>query len=107
LLEGRQPFGALECEQVFCQDRAVFLSGISVPDRDVLDFARQLRTAGFDAEAEKLEDAHRNEIKLLGLAIPEREAVLRVLDDCPDGSLAELRAVILRDVTWFRQQGLA
>jgi hypothetical protein len=85
----------------------VFLSGISVPDREVLDLARRLRATGFDEEAEKLEDAHRREVRILALEIAEREAILRALEECPDGSLAELRATILRDVTWFRQQGLA
>jgi hypothetical protein len=87
--------------------RRVWLSGIPIPDRDVLDLARRLRVIGFDEEAERLEDAHRREIVILGLEITEREAVLRALEDCPDGPLAELRAVILRDVTWFRAQGLA
>jgi hypothetical protein len=84
----------------------VFRSGISVPDRDVLDLARRLRAAGFDTEADRLEDAHRREIVILGLEITEREAILRVLEDCPP-SFTELRATILRDVTWFRRQGLA
>jgi hypothetical protein len=75
----------------------VFLSGISVPDRTVLDLARRLRIAGYDIEAEKLEDAYRNEIRLLGLEITEREAILRALEDCPDGPLADLRATVLRD----------
>jgi hypothetical protein len=84
----------------------VFLRGIGIPDRDVLDLARRLRATGYD-EADKLEDAHRREIVILALEIPEREAILRALEDCPDGPLAELRAVILRDITYFRQQGLA
>jgi hypothetical protein len=69
----------------------VFLSGISVPDREVLDLARRLRATGFDEEAEKLEDAHRREVRILALEIAEREAILRALEECPDGSLAELR----------------
>jgi hypothetical protein len=85
----------------------VFLSGISVPDRDVLQLARRLRGAGFDDEAERLENALRDEIKLLGLEIPEREAVLRALDEYPEGSLSELRAVILKDITYLRRKGLA
>jgi hypothetical protein len=34
------------------------------------------------------------------------EALLRVLEECRP-QLAEFRATLLRDVTWFRRQGLA
>jgi hypothetical protein len=86
---------------------AVFRCGIPIPDRDYLDIARRLRAAGFDDEAERLEDALRNEITVLRLEITEREAILRALADCPDVVLAERRARILRDVAWSRQHGLA
>jgi hypothetical protein len=84
---------------------ACFSGGIGIPDRDVLALAPTAPSRRLRGRAEKLEDAHRNEIRLLGLEIPEREAILRALEECPDGPLAELRAVILRDVTWFRAAG--
>jgi len=72
------------------------LAGIPVRDQDVLELARLLRDAGFDETAEKLEEGYDRETKILALTIPEREAILRALEDCPDG-LAELRTVRLRE----------
>jgi hypothetical protein len=39
------------------------------------------------------------------LTIPDREAVVRVLEDCPD-ELAELRGVLLREHEWRRHEEL-
>jgi hypothetical protein len=38
-------------------------------------------------------------VKVLALTAPEREAILRGLEDCPD-RLAELRGVLLREHAW-------
>jgi uncharacterized protein with PIN domain len=69
------------------------LRGIPVRDHDVLELARLLREAGFDETAETVEDAYDQEVKVLALTITDREAILRTLDDPPDG-LAELRVVL-------------
>ena len=53
-----------------------------------------LRDTGFEDLAERLEDAYDLETEVLALTIPEREAIIRALDDPPDG-LAELRGVLL------------
>ena len=71
----------------------MMLAGLRVRDADVLELARLLRAAGFDAVAERLEDAHDLETKVLALTIGDREAIMRVLDD-PPPSLCELRAVL-------------
>jgi hypothetical protein len=42
----------------------------------------------------------------VGLTIPDRQAILRVLEDCPE-SLAELRGVLLREHEWRMREGLA
>ena len=72
----------------------MMLAGIPVPDQKVLDLAGLLRDAGFDETAERLENACDAETKLLPLTISEREAILRALDDPPEG-LVELRGVLL------------
>jgi hypothetical protein len=55
-----------------------------------------------DTRAERLEDCYRREIKVMGLDIPEREAIL---EDPPAG-LEELRGVLLQEVEWRRREGL-
>jgi hypothetical protein len=72
------------------------LAGIPVRDQDVLELARLLRDAGFAETAEKLERAWDLEVKVLALTVPDREAIIRVLDDPPEG-LAELRGVLLAE----------
>jgi hypothetical protein len=59
-----------------------------------------------EALAQKLRTALADEITLLGLDVPERETILRTLDDPPAG-LVELRAVLLQDHFWRRRQGPA
>jgi hypothetical protein len=80
------------------------LAGMSVPDRDVLDLARQLRVNGINDTAEVLEHAYDHEHPIVALTIPDREAILRALEDCPD-ELAELRAVLFREHVWRVSQG--
>jgi hypothetical protein len=43
-------------------------------------------------------------VKVLALTITEREAIIRTLDDPPDG-LAELRGVLLREHKWSVREG--
>ena len=81
------------------------LAGIPIRDQDVLELAKLLRSAGFDDTAERLEDAYDAETKVLALTVPEREEILRALDD-PPGSLAELRGVLLREHDWLVREGL-
>ena len=82
------------------------LAGIPVDDRLVLELARRLHAAGFDDAAESLEGAYDGERRVVALTIAEREAILRVLEDCPD-ELAELRGVLLREHEWRMREGLA
>ncbi len=49
-----------------------------------------------DALADKFESAYGREVKVLGLDIPERETIIRALEDPPAG-LEELRGVLLRE----------
>ena len=84
----------------------MMLAGIRVRDQDVLELAGLLRDAGFDETAETLEYAHDLQAKVLALTIVDREAILRTLDDPPDG-LAEFRGVLLREHEWRVRVGLA
>ena len=43
---------------------------------------------------------------MLALDIPDREAILSVLEDCPE-ALLELRATLLQEHVWCKHQGLA
>ena len=85
--------------------RRVMLAGIPVADRDVLDLTRRLRASGFVDTAEALELAYDSERGGVALTVPDREAIVRVLEDCPD-ELAELRGVLLREHEWRRREGL-
>lgn len=62
-----------------------------VPDGTVLELARRLRETELVDTAERLERAYDREAKFVALDIDDREAILRILEDCP-GKLLELRA---------------
>jgi hypothetical protein len=84
---------------------SIMLAGIPVDDRLVLELARLLREAELNSTAEVLEDAYDHERHVVALTVPNREAIVRVLEDCPD-ELAELRGVLLREHAWRRSEGL-
>ena len=83
----------------------MMLAGTPVPDPLVLELARLLRDAGLDVTAETLETAYDGEHKIVALTIEDREAIISVLDDPPDG-LGELRGVLLREHEWRVREGL-
>jgi hypothetical protein len=74
----------------------MMLASIPVDDRLVLELAQRLRDAEFIDTAEVLEDAYHAERRVVALTIADREAVLRVLEEAPEG-LPELRGVLLRE----------
>ncbi|HVM12636.1 MAG TPA: hypothetical protein VM638_09220, partial [Actinomycetota bacterium] len=71
----------------------------------VQELAHLVRAAGDTDLAGRLERAVTDNVKLLALTIPERAAILNVLDDPPD-ELAELRGVLMTDMLWRRDHGL-
>ncbi len=81
----------------------MFLAGIPVHDDLILELARLVDD---DALADRLEAAYGREVKVLGLDIPERETIIRALEDPPPG-LEELRGVLLREHEWRRREGLS
>ena len=74
----------------------MFLAGLPIPDRLVLELARRLRNADELEIADKLEHAWRLETTTVALETHDREAILRLLADGPE-ELAELRAVLLQE----------
>ncbi len=83
----------------------MMLAGLNVVDRYVLELARMLRKAGCDDTAARLESGYEHQAKLLALSVEERDEILGVLVDCPDG-LRELRAVLLQQHEWRVRQGM-
>ena len=57
------------------------------------------------ATAERLERAYDREARIVSLDIPDREAILRVLEDCPE-ELTELRATLIQEHVWRQREGL-
>ena len=85
---------------------AVMLAGLPIPNELVLDLAGRLRDSGLDNTAERLEGACADsERRVVALTIPDRESILRVLEDAPEG-LGELRAVLLKEHEWRKSGGL-
>ena len=72
-----------------------FLAGVEVRDDELLDLAREVRKAGFENTAAKLEGAWAQEDQTLALETDDREALLRVLDHKP--GLAVLQSVLLQE----------
>ena len=68
----------------------MWLAGIPVADKTVLQLAASLREAELVDTAERLERAYDREARIVALDVTDREAILRVLEECPDG-LLELR----------------
>jgi hypothetical protein len=81
----------------------MFLAGVPVPDRLVLELARLVDDEDLET---KLRGAHGREIKVLALETDERETILTTLVDPPAG-LEELRAVLLQEHVWRIREGLA
>jgi hypothetical protein len=69
------------------------LAGVPLRDEAVLELARLVDD---DALSARLETAYGRVTKVLGLTIPDRETIIRALDNPPPG-LEELRAVLLRE----------
>ena len=78
---------------------------IPVADSGVLRLAASLRETELVATAELLERAYDREARIVALEISDREAILRVLEDCPE-ELAELRATLLQEHVWRQREGL-
>ena len=74
----------------------MWLAGIPVADRAVLQLAASLREAELVDTAERLERTYDREARIVALDVPDREAIRRVLEECPEG-LLELRSTLLKE----------
>ena len=83
----------------------MMLAGIAVADRYVLELAGALRGPGSDDTAARLEIGYEHQARLLGLSTAERDEILAVLVDCPDG-LGELRSTLLQQHEWRAREGM-
>ena len=83
----------------------MWLAGIPVADKAVLQLAASLRDAELIATAERLERAYDREARIVALDIPDREAIFRLLEDCPE-ELVGLRATLFQEHVWRQAQGL-
>jgi DNA-binding transcriptional ArsR family regulator len=72
----------------------------------VLHLAASLRQAGLVDTAELLEGAYDREARIVALDIPDREAILRVLEECHE-ELLELRATLLQEHLAAARRSLA
>ena len=84
---------------------SIYLAGIPIPARLVLELARAFRDAELVDTAERLEGAYDREARIVALEISDREAILRALEDPPAG-LEELRAVQLQEHVGRVRDGL-
>ena len=82
----------------------MYVAGIRVREADVLRLAGLLHDAGSDDTAEAVVVALEAEQGIVGLSIEDREAILRTLDDPPEG-LSELRGALLTDHHWRVEPG--
>ena len=91
----------------------LLIAGLPIEDADVLVLARLLREQQFEKTAQHVERAIHNASDFLPLTILERDEILLALDilwaldDPPEGSLAQLRAVLLQDHVGLLSDGLA
>jgi hypothetical protein len=84
---------------------SIMLADVPVPDREVLELTRRRRASGFLDTAEALELAYDSERRAVALTVPDREAILRTLEDGPD-ELGELRGVAAQGAAWRMEHGL-
>ena len=84
----------------------MILAGIPIDDKLVLTLASRLSDGGLYVTAVRLKTACDLEVKVLALEIRERDEILQVLVDCPEG-LRELRAVLLQQQAWRDREGIS
>ena len=81
------------------------LAGLDITDDLVLDLVTRLRRADFAHQADTIEGALVAQQAEVALTIPDRIAILTVLDDPPPG-LAQLRGVLLGEHEWRLREGI-
>ena len=97
--------GHFHSETTCVRSPACGSQGSTIANRAVLQLAASLRQAELVDTAERLERASDREARIVALDVPDREAILRVLDECPE-ELLELRATLLQEHVWRQRERL-
>jgi hypothetical protein len=84
----------------------MLLDGLDITDDCALELVIRLRRADFAHQADTIEGALVSGQSEVLFTIPDRVAILAVLDDPPKG-LAELRAALLAERVWRRSEGIS
>jgi hypothetical protein len=82
------------------------LAGFDVPSSDLLDLAVMLRRFDYAHAADTIEGAVVAGLPDVALTIPDRTAILLVLDEPPAGPLANLRGLLLAEHVGRVRDGL-
>ena len=82
----------------------MWLAGIPVADR-APRARRQPPRSRAHPRRRTVKRAYDREARIVALDIPDREAILRVLEECPE-ELAELRATLLQEHVWRKREAL-
>ena len=87
----------------------VQLAGIDIRDADALNLAMLLRHKGHTDSADHIETACISYERQVALTIEDRDAIIAVLDDPPDGLATlqgTLQGTLLLQLEWRRSHGL-
>jgi hypothetical protein len=80
----------------------MYLAGLRIPNEDVFALARLVD----EPTRTLLENALERETVIVALTVPDREQIIRALDDPQTDALAELRATLLLEHEWRVREGL-
>jgi hypothetical protein len=83
----------------------MWLAGIPVPHKVVAEPIGRLHAAHLDSHADHLQRTLDRGALIGALDEPDRHAILRVLEDCPD-QLLKLRATLVHEAAWRQREGL-
>ena len=83
------------------------VAGIDIPNAHIFDLAVLLRRGDYAHPADTLEGAIAANQADVALTVPDRIAILSVLDEPPNKALAQLRAVLLQEHVGRVRDGLA
>jgi hypothetical protein len=76
-----------------------------VADDQVVELLARLRDVDLTTTADHLQRTLDRGARIVALDDDDRHALLRVLEDCPDG-LTDLRATLVQEVVWRQAEGL-
>ena len=81
------------------------IAGLDITDDCTLELIKRLRRSGFGEQADTIEGALVSGQPEVSLTVPDRVAILSVLEVPPEG-LAPLQEALLSEHEWRRREGL-